>query len=92
MATFAALGRDSRAFQRAKADKLSQHVSLLQRSNAGVVPARLIAVEAAAAHWRARAGRPAWGDGRLRAVLAELRAGRYARFGGGWRSALNDLR
>ncbi|MDZ7651134.1 MAG: glycosyltransferase family 2 protein [Burkholderiaceae bacterium] len=91
-ATFAALGSDARAFQRAKAVKLAQLAGVLRSSSGRVVPDRLAMVEAAAEHWRTRAGRPAWGQGRLRAVIAELRAGRYARFGAGWRSALNDLR
>jgi glycosyltransferase involved in cell wall biosynthesis len=92
VATLAALGGDARAYQRAKADKLGQLARLLRDSTGRSVSARLAAVEAAAAHWQARAGRPPWGHGRLRAVLAELRAGTYARFGAGWRSALNDLR
>jgi len=92
VATIAAVGGDARAYQRAKADKLGQLASLLRGSSSRVLPDRLAAVEAAAAHWRARAGRPAWGEGRLRAVITELRAGNYARFGAGWRSALNDLR
>jgi hypothetical protein len=92
VATLAALGGDARAYQRAKADKLGRLARQMHGSSGRGVPARLAAVEAAAAHWRARAGRPPWGHGRLRAVLAELRAGGYARFGAGLRSALNDLR
>lgn len=91
-ATLGALVGDARGFQRAKAEKLGQLASLLHGMYGHSVPARVAAVEAAAAHWGARARRPAWGHGRLRAVIAELRAGRYARFGAGWRSALNDLR
>lgn len=89
--TLSALGGNARAYQRAKAEKLGQLARLLQSASGRSLPARLAAVEAAAAHWRARARRPAWGRGRLRAVLAELQAGSYARFGAGWRSALNDL-
>ena len=83
---------NSVAFQQSKAGKLETLAAALRSlSSKAVLPEGLAAVEAAAAHWRARARRPRWGDGRLGFVLGEGRKGNYRRFGAGWRSALRDL-
>lgn len=90
-ATVRSLRADARAFQRGKAQKLALVNQALLKLGRWTVPDRVATIEAAAAHWRARAERPGWGRGRLAAVWSEVRSGGYQRFSAGWRSAVKDL-
>jgi glycosyltransferase involved in cell wall biosynthesis len=85
------LGVDSRSFQRSKALKLARLSAVVRSLDRLALPCHVATIEAAAAHWQARAERPRWGRGRLAAVRSVASLGGYRRFAAGWRSALKDL-
>lgn len=85
------LGVDARSFQRGKALKLARLAGVVRTLDGLALPSHVATIEAAAAHWQARAERPAWGQGRLAAIRSASSRGEYRRFAAGWRSALKDL-
>ena len=85
------LGVDARSFQRGKALKLARLAGVVRTLDGLALRSHVATIEAAAAHWRARAERPAWGQGRLAAIRSASSRGEYRRFAAGWRSALRDL-
>ncbi len=87
----AGIDRPKRVFMADVADRLK---SFLQRCNdAGLdLPTdKRVEIEARIAHARFRASMPTAALPRLRAVLGEMRTGRYDRYSSGWRSVASDI-
>lgn len=87
----AGIDRPKRVFMADVADRLQQFLRWSEATGQTLPADKCAEMEARIAHARFRAAMPTAALPRLRAVVGEMRTGRYGRYSSGWRSIASDI-